>query len=102
MKGDFARGKVVPSKTFTSVVTQQGRVQTDADYNEQKELVRRYLLAHPDAEDTLEGISRWWLPAGAGQTATTQAALDALVADGVLVENIGPRGKTYRRRHSPS
>lgn len=43
-----------------------------------------YLVRHPDAADSVEGIRRWWLlEALAGATAqTVQAALDHLVASG--------------------
>src|SRR5438045_2745266 len=35
MKGDFSRSTFNPGKHYTSVRMQQGRVQTDADWNEQ-------------------------------------------------------------------
>ncbi|MGD8966117.1 MAG: DUF6519 domain-containing protein [Anaerolineae bacterium] len=35
MKGDFTRNTFVPSKSFSRVLMQQGRVQLDADWNEQ-------------------------------------------------------------------
>ncbi len=43
MKGDFSRDTFDPQKHFTRVQMQQGRVQTDADWNEQQE-INRYLL----------------------------------------------------------
>jgi hypothetical protein len=33
MKGDFTRNTFVPSKSFSRVLMQQGRVQLDADWN---------------------------------------------------------------------
>ena len=35
MKGDFSRDTFDPAKQFTRVLMQQGRVQLDADWNEQ-------------------------------------------------------------------
>lgn len=31
------------------------------DHLEVAERIRRYLRAHPEAKDTLEGIAEWWL-----------------------------------------
>src|SRR5262249_506128 len=36
MKGDFSRLRFAKAKNYTSVLTQQGRVQLDADANEQR------------------------------------------------------------------
>ena len=47
-----------------------------------------YLSDHPDAEDTVEGITEWWVLEEClkQQRAEVQRALDALVADGLLVK----------------
>ena len=47
-----------------------------------------YLIAHPDAKDTVQGILCWWL-AGAlmgWEEAAVQEALDMLVARGWLTQ----------------
>ena len=63
------------------------------------ERILRYFDEHPNAADTAEGIRKWWLPPGA--EAPVQAALDALVARG-LVELVSAAGGDgiYRRCHS--
>ncbi|MCX6048065.1 MAG: DUF6519 domain-containing protein, partial [Chloroflexi bacterium] len=38
MKGDFTRSTFKPAKHYSSVRMQQGRVQLDADWNEQIDL----------------------------------------------------------------
>jgi hypothetical protein len=43
MKGDFSRVTFDPRKNFTRVLTQQGRVQLDADGNEQAAILLHYL-----------------------------------------------------------
>jgi hypothetical protein len=45
MKGDFTRNTFDPFKHFTRVLMQQGRVQLDADWNEQNAILLRYLRA---------------------------------------------------------
>lgn len=57
----------------------------------------RYLNAHPDATDTVQGITDWWLtqvhaPAG---TREVQAALDYLVKKGWITEKSLPSPKFY-------
>ena len=43
MKGDFTRDTFDPSKHYSRVLQQQGRVQLDADWNEQTAIVLHYL-----------------------------------------------------------
>lgn len=43
MKGDFTRDTFDPLKHFSRVLMQQGRVQLDADWNEQTAILLRYL-----------------------------------------------------------
>lgn len=43
MKGDFTRETYDPAKHYRRVLMQQGRVQLDADWNEQTEIVLHYL-----------------------------------------------------------
>src|SRR4051812_42761746 len=45
MKGDFSRDTFDPLKHFTRVLMQQGRVQLDADWNEQTAMLRHYIRA---------------------------------------------------------
>ncbi len=43
MKGDFTRNTFNPRKHFSRVLMQQGRVQLDADWNEQSDILLHYL-----------------------------------------------------------
>jgi hypothetical protein len=43
MKGDFTRDTFDPARHFSRVLMQQGRVQLDADFNEQAAILLRYL-----------------------------------------------------------
>ena len=43
MKGDFSRDTFDPAKRFLRVLMQQGRVQLDADFNEQVAILLRYM-----------------------------------------------------------
>src|SRR6266704_3413886 len=43
MKGDFTRDTFDPAKHFTRVLMQQGRVQLDADWNEQGAILLHYI-----------------------------------------------------------
>ena len=49
-------------------------------------LILQYLIQHPDAKDTPEGIRKWWLPEGHGDGGRddVQRALDLLTARGWL------------------
>jgi hypothetical protein len=50
--------------------------------------VLHYLIDHPDAKDTIQGIIRWWLPGGimTWEEAAVQEALDLLVARGWVTQ----------------
>ncbi|MFN8503364.1 DUF6519 domain-containing protein [Kouleothrix sp.] len=45
MKGDYSRASFSPRKRYTSVRMQQGRVQLDADWNEQADITRDAIAA---------------------------------------------------------
>jgi hypothetical protein len=58
-----------------------------------------YLTAHPQAQDTLEGIVAWWVPEQElqRQTAAVKAALTELVAKGVVLERRGRDARLHYR-----
>ena len=51
MKGDFSRQTFDARKHYSGVLMQQGRVQTDADWNEQEAIQRR--RTHIEARDVI-------------------------------------------------
>ena len=59
----------------------------------------RYLLEHPDAKDTIQGILRWWLPQGGVEAGEeeVQKAVDGLVARGWLTRRQPPPSQTLYR-----
>ena len=69
-----------------------------------EEIIRRYLHAHPQAEDTERGICEWWLrearrsyPVG-----DVREAIRTLVAAGELVQLLMPDGHcTYASSQTP-
>jgi hypothetical protein len=60
-----------------------------------------HLAAHPDCEDTLEGIAEWWLLERAIECRLrdVQAAVDRLVDQGVLEGRGGTAGPLRYRLH---
>lgn len=61
--------------------------------------ILRYLNAHPDATDTVEGITRWWLPVDCcADLGTVQSALSRLEAQGLVHRRINAdRHELYSR-----
>jgi Fe2+ or Zn2+ uptake regulation protein len=58
-----------------------------------------YLIENPSAQDTLAGITEWWLP-GQGvrtQTTTVKDALALLIAEGLIVEVKGKDSQSHYR-----
>jgi uncharacterized protein YpiB (UPF0302 family) len=65
--------------------------------------VLSYLIAHQDAQDTLEGIVEWWLVEQRikQQTAKVKEVLDYLVEGKYLLESTGMDSRIrYRINHS--
>jgi len=47
--------------------------------------ILRYLVKHPDAKDTIEGILKWWLPDGrVWKRGEVQETLNLLTSKGLL------------------
>jgi hypothetical protein len=91
MKGDFSRDTFDPRKHYARVLMQQGRVQTDADWNEQAAI-----QAHRDTVTANDVIGACGAPvhnAGFGITTdgkTLTIGAGRFYADGILVENEAP------------
>lgn len=58
-----------------------------------------YLLAHPQASDTAEGIARWWLRSDAQlSSALLQQALDWMEGKGLIDKVVAGDGRVRWRR----
>jgi hypothetical protein len=92
MKGDFTRDTFDPRNHYTRVFMQQGRVQVDADWNEQASIAQHYLRAF-----VTDVVGRHGGPAGEDRAGGFQIAVsnsgDLVVGsgryyvDGLLCEN---------------
>jgi hypothetical protein len=61
--------------------------------------VLAYLTAHPDEQDTVEGIAQWWSPQATIRYDRTviEKALGELVREGVVIEtNVRGASPLYR------
>lgn len=58
-----------------------------------------YLVEHPEAQDTLEGIVEWWLLERQikFQTARVKEALSELIVKGLILEHKGIDSRTHYR-----
>ena len=63
-----------------------------------------YLQAHPQAAETVEGISAWWLGTSrrGPRVAAVVEALEALVARGTVTCETTPAGETLYRLRRPA
>ena len=70
-----------------------------ANVTEVEETILRYITAHPDACDSLEGICSWWLARQRQEDARRDvvAALEHLVASGRIQAWTGRDGLTLYR-----
>jgi Family of unknown function (DUF6519) len=88
MKGDFSRIRFNPSRQYSSVLKQQGRVDLDADSNEQ-----RFIDERMRTTINTDVIGRWGAPEDDAGFAIEISGNDILIgpgrfyADGILVEN---------------
>ncbi len=88
MKGDFSRQTFRASKHYSAVLMQQGRVQLDADWNEQQAIA-----AHRAATATADVIGPTGGPRGAAGFEITAKRKDLVIGkgryyvDGILCEN---------------
>jgi len=91
----LANGRGVAEQAFRGCNTICAR--PDNTVEEQKGILK-YLIEHPLAKDTVEGIVQWWFP-DLPQQATTddvQTALDTLVKKGwVVVTKRSPGSVLY-------
>jgi len=65
------------------------------------EEILNYLLKHPDANDTLEGITEWWLlnQKISYEMKRVKAAVKKLVQEGWIIENKGKNSTVRYRLH---
>src|SRR5215467_8890483 len=89
MKGDFSRQTANLVKHYTEVLMQQGRVQVDADWNEQQAINRH--LSVTEARDVI-GLSGLPMDAGGFKIDLAPDASDLTISpgriyvDGILCE----------------
>ena len=65
------------------------------DKGQARRYILRYLVDHPEAGDTLDGIVEWWLlnQKIRFETRTVSRAVAELVAQDLIVEQKGPDGR---------
>ena len=64
-------------------------------------LIERYVSEHPEAGDTVDGISQWWLEGHGGSPDELQQALDYLVENVRLSRIVLADGTVIYARAGP-
>lgn len=104
-KGDFTRDTFDPFKHFSRVLMQQGRVQLDADWNEQVDILLRYLRTL-----AVDVIGPFGGPiTGSGFQISSPESGDFKISpghyyvDGILMENpdVDKQGQPFTYMHQP-
>ena len=73
------------------------------DVSEIAQEILDHLRKNPQAQDTLEGIGQWWLPARMkSRTAAIKDALDELVDAGLITELLGKDAHISYRITNPA
>jgi len=107
MKGDFTRDTFDPRKHYLRVNMQQGRVQLDADQNEENSIILHYLQSL--AKDLIgtqggpsEGCGFEIIPILGGKGSTLDFAITCghYYVDGILCENDSPTANIHRVEQS--
>jgi hypothetical protein len=72
----------------------QGMGQVPSKISDIAAEIRRYLVDHPNATDSLDGVQRWWLARSAVEapSLSVQQALDLLIHEGSLLKKVLPDG----------
>jgi hypothetical protein len=68
-----------------------------------EDLIARYIVAHPHAADTVDGICDWWVAPDLPDAVRpeVQAAIDQLVARGTLAKSALPEGTLFHAAVAP-
>src|ERR1043166_2641077 len=89
MKGDFSRLTFDPSRHFSSVLMQQGRVTLDADFNEQSAILLHYMrtLARDLIGPYAAPVEHAGFELGLDKEGGFSISRGRIYVDGILVEN---------------
>ena len=95
MKGDFTRDSFDPRRHYTGVLMQQGRVQLDADWNEQGAIARWHLRSAladiiGPAGGPAGNVGFAVIPPGAGANNGFSIGVGRYYVNGILCENLEP------------
>ncbi|MBL0011668.1 MAG: hypothetical protein IPP22_13250 [Nitrosomonas sp.] len=89
MKGDFTRNTFDPDKHFLRVLMQQGRVQLDADWNEQASILLHYIqtLATDLIGPMRVRVGGLWFAISTGDVGDFKIGKGRYYVNGILCEN---------------